>query len=67
MYKVIVENPCSCFVKSKKPYELTYKSSFLAKVNAQELLDEMSNSFCHKHTFSIRESSDGKTFTILMQ
>lgn len=66
MYKVVVENECQCFIKSKKPYEQSFEKSFPAYIAAQDMVEEMEKTFCKKHKFNLTKSSDGKTFTITM-
>lgn len=66
MYKVVVENECSCFIKSKKPYEQNFKKSFLAYSAAEELVEYMQKNFCKRHEFSVTKSYDGTTYTVKM-
>lgn len=66
MYKVVVENECTCFIKSKKPYEQSFEKGFLAHSAAEELLEYMQKNFCKRHEFSLNKSYDGFTYTVKM-
>ena len=64
MYKVIVENECSCFIKSKKPYEQEFEKSFLAYMAAEEMVEYMQKEFCKRHEFKVNKSADGFTYRV---
>ncbi len=66
MYKVIVENECACFIKSKKPYEQNFQKNFLAYSAAEDLIEYMQKNFCKKHKFSTTKSYDGTIYTVKM-
>ena len=55
MYKVNVENPCSCFFKSGLCEVLEFENKIEAKKEADRVLEAMQSSFCHKHEFSLSE------------
>lgn len=59
MYKVSVENPCSCFFKDGLPEEQTFNSKDAAKAEAESLLAHMQKNFCKKHTFAVVPSGPG--------
>lgn len=67
MYKVVVENECACFIKSKKPYEQNFEKSFLAHNAAEDLMEHMQKNFCKRHDFSVTKSYDGSTYTVKMR
>ena len=52
MYKVTIQNPCSCFYKNGFVESQTFENKEDAKQEAQELMAKMSSSFCQKHEFS---------------
>jgi hypothetical protein len=66
MYKVVVENECMCFIKSKKPYEQSFDKGFAAYSAAEDLIEYMQKNFCKKHEFSVTKSYDGMTYTVKM-
>jgi len=59
MYKVDVENPCSCFFKAGLPEEQNFDSKDAAKAEAESLLAHMQKNFCKKHAFSVLPSGSG--------
>ncbi|NWF65944.1 MAG: hypothetical protein HXX81_00575 [Campylobacterales bacterium] len=66
MYKVIVENPCRCFLRSGLSDEFDFSSPFEAQMKADELKDEMQKNFCKKHSFRVEKSYDGKTYKVVI-
>ena len=56
MYKVTVQNPCSCFIKNAFVEVQDFDTKEEAKNEAEKLLRDMSNNFCNKHEFSMSES-----------
>ncbi|MCH9813112.1 MAG: hypothetical protein K0U47_04115 [Epsilonproteobacteria bacterium] len=66
MYKVVVENECACFIKSKKPYEQEFEKSFLAYMAAEEMVEYMQKNFCKRHDFRVDKSTDGYTYKVKM-
>lgn len=55
MYKVKVENSCSCFLKSGMPEVAEYETQEEAKLEAENMCNTMNSRFCKKHEFSIVE------------
>ena len=55
MYKVKVENPCSCFIKNGLAELQDFDTKDEAKREADELMQKMSTTFCQKHEFSVIE------------
>lgn len=56
MYKVRVQNSCSCFLKSGMAEVLDFDTEADAKKEAQKMLAKMQDTFCKKHEFSMTES-----------
>lgn len=63
MYKVTVQNPCSCFIKRGLNDLQDFASKEEAKEEAEALLHQMQTTFCAKHEFSMIEKFG--SFTIL--
>lgn len=55
MYKIKVENACSCFLRSGMAEVLDFPTEEAAQKEAKIILDKMKNSFCQKHDFSMTE------------
>lgn len=55
MYKVKVENPCSCFFKSGLYEVLEFENKTEAKKEADRIFGVMQSNFCRKHEFSLSE------------
>lgn len=55
MYKVRVENPCSCFLRNGMAEVLDFPTEEAAKKEANKMLDKMQNTFCKKHDFTMLE------------
>ena len=55
MYKVKVNNACSCFLKSGMAETLEFSTEEEAQKEAEEMLKKMQNYFCKKHEFSMIE------------
>ena len=55
MYKVNVNNACSCFVKSGLYDSQEFATKEEAKIEAEKLLAQMQAKFCKKHEFSMIE------------
>lgn len=64
MYKVVVKNPCSCFLKGGLPEEQTFSSKDAAKAEADSLLAHMEKHFCKKHVFSVLPTGTGYNVVI---
>jgi hypothetical protein len=55
MYKVTVQNPCSCFIKNGFVENQDFETKEQAQQEAESLMNTMSKSFCKKHEFSMVE------------
>jgi len=55
MYKVKVQNPCSCFVKNGFIDSQEFSTKEEAKEEAEYLMKIMKSNFCQKHEFSVTE------------
>ena len=55
MYKVKVQNTCSCFLKSGMPEILDFSTQEEAQKEAQKMLEKMQSNFCRKHEFTLNE------------
>ena len=55
MYKVNVQNPCSCFTKNGLDQSQDFDTKEEAQQEAQKLMEKMKSSFCQKHDFSSSE------------
>lgn len=62
MCMIVVEQECSCFVRSRLQKYTMIESKDEALIKAQEMVLEMNREFCGKHQFHVYE--DGETFTI---
>jgi len=62
MYSVTIEKQCGCFKKSDMPATKNFENRDDALIEAKAWADEMSETFCKKHTFSVVE--DGENFII---
>ncbi|WP_415398012.1 hypothetical protein [Sulfurimonas sp. CS5] len=55
MYKVKVENVCSCFLKSGFAEAQEFDSKEKAQEEAQYMIGIMKSNFCQKHEFTLNE------------
>lgn len=55
MYKVKVENICSCFLKSGLVESQEFENKDDAKSEAEYMINIMSSNFCQKHEFALNE------------
>ncbi len=55
MYKVQVQNPCSCFIKNGFTEKQEFATKEEAKEEAEYLMRIMASNFCQKHQFSMTE------------
>jgi len=55
MYKIKVENACSCFFKSGLFNNLEFEDKEEAKKKAEEMINKMESNFCQKHQFLLSE------------
>ncbi len=51
MYKVKIQNRCSCFVKSGMAKVFEYETQTEAQEEAGKMIQKMNSNFCHKHEF----------------
>lgn len=58
MYKIHVENECSCFKKSGFENDLTYKDKADALMKAKVMECRMNQEFCHTHYFEAEDMGD---------
>ena len=59
MFKVEVQNPCSCFLKDGLPESQSFSDKVAAKAEADSLLAHMEKHFCKKHVFSVLPTGTG--------
>ena len=62
MYTVTVPQQCGCFKRSDFQASQSFESKDQALLEASALVQEMNETFCNKHLFSVLE--DGEHFTI---
>ena len=55
MYKVKVQNSCSCFLKSGMAEVQEFANKDEAKSEAESMINTMQTKFCKKHEFSVNE------------
>lgn len=55
MYKVKVQNPCRCFLKSGFSENSEFSTEDEAKKEAEYMLGIMKSTFCNKHNFTMSE------------
>ena len=65
MYHVRIEKECGCFKRSGMNPVKAFDNKDDALIEAQEWADEMNETFCKKHNFSILE--DGNDFIIKVE
>lgn len=58
MYKVKVQNACSCFLKSGFSESSEFSTKEEAKKEAEYLVGIMKSNSCQKHEFSITQELD---------
>ncbi len=64
MYKVIVQNTCSCFLKSGFCDSLEFDTKEEAKKEAEYMIGIMKSNFCQKHEFALNEKFGDYTIFI---
>jgi len=64
MYSVKIERECGCFRRSGMKNIKSFENKDAALVEAQEWAEEMNETFCKKHSFSVVE--EGNDFIIKM-
>ena len=58
MARIMVEHECFCFKKSGYENAVKYKSMEAAKNRADDMAEDMNESFCGKHNFSVVQFGD---------
>jgi len=58
MYTVKIAKECGCVKKSGMPVTQTFDSKDKALMEANEMADEMNDTFCKKHNFSVVENGN---------
>ncbi len=64
MYKVRVQNPCSCFIKRGMSEVSEFDSKAEAKAEAESMMETMEKTFCQKHEFALTEQFGDYTIFI---
>ena len=64
MYKVKVQNVCSCFLKSGMAENLDFDTQDKAKEEAEKMIENMRSNFCKKHDFDMNEQFGDYTIYI---
>ena len=64
MYRVTVQNPCSCFIKNGLTENQEFDTKEEAKKEAETLIKNMTENFCQKHEFSMMEKFGDYTIYI---
>jgi len=64
MYKVKVQNSCSCFIKSGMAETLEFDTEKEAEQEANKMLEKMNSTYCKKHEFSLNEQFGNVTIYI---
>ena len=64
MYKVSVQNPCSCFIKNGFVELQDFDTKEEAENEAQNMMQIMKRSFCQRHDFSMLEKFGDYTIYI---
>lgn len=55
MYKIVIQDKCSCFNKSDLKNNLEFNSKNEALLKAIQMRDFMNETFCKKHSFEAQE------------
>jgi hypothetical protein len=58
MFSVKMEKECGCFKRSGMDSIKTFENKDDALIEAKEWVEEMNETFCQKHNFSILEEGD---------
>lgn len=64
MYKLKVQNPCSCFIKRALDDVQEFATKEEAQQEAKKMLSMMENEFCKKHQFLLTEQFGDFVITI---
>ncbi len=65
MHKIIIEKACGCVRRANMPAESSFSDRDDALIEAGNLARKMSDDFCGKHMFGVRQ--EGEDFLITMQ
>jgi hypothetical protein len=58
MISVMMEKECGCFKKSNLEAKQTFQTKEQAHKEAEALCEEMNETFCQKHHFTIEDQGD---------
>jgi hypothetical protein len=58
MVNLTVEKLCGCAKRAEIPQTQNFETKEAALAEANELVEEMNETFCKKHSFSLVEKSD---------
>jgi len=64
MFTVSIDKECGCFKRSDYQNNKSFESKDEALLNAKDMVEDMNENFCQKHSFVLSE--DGKSFNITM-
>lgn len=57
MATLTIEMACGCFNRSDYEKEQSFETAEAAQEKAQEMIDDMNNNFCGRHTFGLDSSN----------
>ncbi|MFZ2968347.1 MAG: hypothetical protein WA080_04750 [Sulfuricurvum sp.] len=66
MVNVRIEKECGCFKRSGMPSVKTFETKEAALAEAHEWAEEMNETFCKKHNFSVIEEGDDLVLKVAM-
>ncbi len=66
MYTVKMEKECGCFKRSDFPAVQTFENKDDALMEATEMANDMNETFCKKHLFSVIEDGDSFIISVAM-
>lgn len=66
MFNVRIEKECGCFKRSGMPTIKAFDNKEDALIEANNWADEMNETFCHKHHFSVVEEGNDLLITVAM-
>lgn len=59
MYTIEFTKECGCFIRSGMKNNMSFNSKEEAKKEADKMMDEINETFCHKHDFKLEEVDEG--------
>jgi len=65
MFTLTVEKECGCFKKSNIENNKKFNSKDDALIEALNLTKKMNQDFCQKHEFSVKESGENITISVV--